>query len=118
MTTTCRSPEQGRTHWNIRSVPSRDMSPPAPRSTAGRSDLDLPRAVLGVLDDLHPGVLVAKHQRRLAVLLADPRLAPLVLEQVEQRVARLGVRPPRQREAELADRGATAGRPRDSGRRP
>src|SRR6185436_7057409 len=80
------------------------------------ANLELPGAVLGVLDDLDARVLVAEDQGLLAVLVADLGVAPLLLEQLEERVAGLGVRPPRQREADAADDAAGGGE-RDAGRR-
>src|ERR1041385_4020000 len=78
-------------------------------------NLHFPGAVLGVVDDLDPRVLVAEYQDGLAFVLASPWLAPLALEQLERRVASLGVRPVRDRELQLAHRAAAAGGQRDPG---
>jgi hypothetical protein len=43
-------------------------------------DLELPGAVLGVLEHLDARLVVAKHQDRLAILFAGLGLAPLALE--------------------------------------
>src|SRR5262249_44690289 len=67
-------------------------------------DLDLPLAVLGILADFDARVPVAEHQDLAAlVVFARLGLAPLVGEQREQRVARVGVRLERHGERDLAD---------------
>jgi hypothetical protein len=78
---------------------------PAKKRDPERSvpDLDLPRAVRGVLADFAARLAIAIDEDALAVVLARSWRAPLVREQLGELIARIGMRLERDRELDLAN---------------